>query len=674
MTSADFQKFKHPVARQFERMSKHPMFRVSLDKDALWSAYLAAFPDGTNPVYRERTEYDCSCCRQFVRSVGNVVSIIDGELVSLWDVECDEPAYQAVADALATLVKGQALDNAFLSAESIAGTDKNFEQTVGGVTTWNHFFVNIPSRFVCGGTEIGPRLSESRALHDVLFRSLQDLTADAVDTALELIGQNSLYRGEEHKATLEKFRALQREYSRISEDRLRHAFVWAHIGSVHGSVSKIRNTSIGTLLVDLSEGMELEVAVRRFESVVAPANYKRPTALVTPKMIEAAKQTLTDLGLVSALERRYALLDDLNVNDILFADRSARQVLTPDVFDSLATRGVQPKSFDKVEEIPVEHFIREVLPRAESVEVLFENRHAGNLVSLIAPADPTANRLFKWDNPFSWSYQGDLADSIKERVKQAGGSVTGDLLCRLAWYNYDDLDLHLIEPGYEIYYGTKHATSPSGGRLDVDMNAGSGTTRTPVENIFYPSRRTMRDGVYQLSVHNFSKRETTDVGFEVEFDWLGTVRRFSYAKAVRDHETVPVVKFRYSAALGVEILESLPSSQVSRETWGLKTQEFQRVSVIALSPNYWGERPVGNKHYFFMLASCKNEGQARGFFNEYLKEELNPHRKVIEMVGAKMKTAECADQLSGLGFSSTQRNDVLVRVKGAFTRTVKVVF
>lgn len=673
--SMDFQQFKTPVAKQFEKMAKHPLFRLDVDKDTLWSTYLSAFPEGTNPIFRERTEYDCSCCRQFVRAIGDVAAIINGEVVSIWDAVCDEPAFQAVAKALSSLVKSRPVDNAFLNSERTVGIDKNFEQLTDGVATWNHFFVNVPTNFVCKKAQIGPRLSETRALHDVLYRSLQELTDDAVDTVLELIGQNSLYRGEEHKFALETFRATKRGYSQLADDQARHAFVWSQIGSLPGSVSKIRNTAIGTLLTDLSEGMELENAVRRFEAVVAPTNYKRPTALVTPKMVEAAKQTLANLGLISALQRRYARLEDLNVNDILFADRSARKVMTPDVFESLATRPVNPKSLDKVEEIPVEIFIREVLPRAESVEILLENRHAGNLVSLIAPDDPTANALFKWDNHFSWSYQGDLADSIKERVKQAGGSVTGDLLCRLAWANHDDLDLHMKEPGsYEIYFANKRSLSPSGGMLDVDMNAGAGTTRTPVENIFYTRRATMREGLYQLFVHNFCRRESVDVGFDVEFDWLGTIQRYSYANAVKDQEKIPVVKFKYSAVGGVEIIESLPSSQASRSVWGLKTQDFHRVNVISLSPNYWGDQSSGNKHYFFMLADCQNDGQARGFFNEFLKEQLNPHRKVIEMVGAKMRTAEARDQLSGLGFSSTQRNDVLARVKGSFNRTVKVVF
>jgi len=131
---------------------------------------------------------------------------------------------------------------------------------------------------------------------------------------------------------------------------------------------------------------------------------------------------------------------------------------------------------------------------------------------------------------FSWSYNGGVTDSIKERVKQAGGNITGDICCRLAWFNYDDLDLHMgeIHNSYEIYYMNKNYKSPSGGRLDVDMNAASGLTRKPVENIFYTSKQSIRNGIYQLSVHQFQKRETINTGFECEIDFLGKTYNFRH--------------------------------------------------------------------------------------------------------------------------------------------------
>ncbi len=674
----DFHVIKSAVAKQFEKMSKHELFVTNIDKDEVWQTYLSSFPEGTNPMYRERTEHDCTCCKQFIRAVGGVVAIIDGKMESVWDVTIPkEPAYQAVADALSAYVKSRAIANKFLHYERHAGTDKNFEQHVDHVTTWDHFFVNIPAKFVAKKDTIATTLGGSRATHDVFLRSLLEIDRDAIDTVLELIAQNSLYRGDEHKFVLESFRKIQAKFDKLDSAWHRDLFVWANMDSVPDSVTRVRNTVIGTLLTDLSGGMDLESAVKAFEAKVAPTNYKRPTALITPRMIEQAKAQLSELGLTSALDRRYATLQDITVNNIIFANRDAKRVMTGDVFDELVAENSAKsiKNLDKVEQVPIERFITEIVPKATSIEVMVENRHAGNFVSLIAPVDPTAGDLFKWNNKFSWSYAGELTDSIKERVKKAGGNVTGDLCCRLAWYNHDDLDFHMIEPsGHEIYFGNRHTKSPCGGLLDVDMNAGMGTTREPVENIFYGSRSTMKEGTYKLFVYNYNKRESTGVGFDVEIDFMGTVYSFAYDKAVNNGQRIDVATFKYSRANGVEIITSLPMTTKSKTMWGITTQTFQPVDVLMYSPNHWDENAVGNKHYFFMLNQCTNDSTARGFFNEFLKEDLNKHRKVFEVVGSKMKVADSSEQLSGIGFSSTQPNTLICRVTGSFSRIINVLF
>lgn len=697
----DFNRFKVAVAAQFERMQRGTgqLFRVNIPPDDLWAAYLGGFPPGTNPIYRERSEHDCSCCRQFVRSIGDVVGIVDGTLVSIWSVTVPgEPAYQTVADALAAKVLAAEIAEPFLHYEAAVGTDKSFEELAGvspegvkceGAKAWTHFRVNLDKRFVRPKAEIPTLLGERRATHDVFLRSLTEISADAIETVLDLIAQGSLYRGEEHRATVTAFRAAQEKFAALPDDdggRARDLFAWTADAS--GAVRRIRNTVIGTLLVDLSEGLDLEASVRAFEAKVAPTNYKRPSALVTPGMIKLAKAKIEELGLTSALERRYARLADIKIGDLLFADRSTRKAISGDVFDELietapaaGKKGAAAKNLDKIEEVPISRFIAEIVPRVDSMEIMVENRFAGNFLSLIAPADPTARQLLKWRNGFSWSYAGEVADAIKERVKLAGGNVTGDLCCRLAWSNRDDLDFHMIEPGgYEIYFGNRSTTSPSGGRLDVDMNV-HGETREPVENIFYSSRAKMRDGVYSLIVNQFNARETVDVGFEVQIDYRGTVYRFSYAKPVRGGESIVVAKFKYHLSDGLEIIESesLPMSEAARTIWSVPTQTFRRVSALMLSPNHWeGEGPggngVGNRHYIFALDGCANPDGARGFYNEFLAESLTPHRKVFEIVGARMKPADSAEQVSGLGFSSTARNTAVVRVKGSFSRVVRVVF
>lgn len=672
----DFTVFKFAVAKQFERMKKNDLFRTDVEKDDMWTTYLSSFHAGTDPILRKRTEHDCNCCKQFIRSVGNVVAVIDGKVESIWDIKIpSEPSYQAVADALSVLVKSKPIANIFLHYEKTAGTDRNFQQMTDGTITWNHFFVNIPPNLVVKNADIASVMAEQRQIGEVMLRSLKEITKDSIDTVLELIANSSLYRGDEHKFAVDAFNKLKQPFDRLKTDKEREIFAWTKVKGTPGSVAKIRNTSIGSLLVALSEGTELDQAVRAFEAMVAPANYKRPTALITKAMIDKAKEKLTELGLTSALERRCATINDITINNIMFANREARKVINGDIFDDLAaSSGTKPKNLDKIEEVSIERFIADILPKAESLEVMMDNSHVSNLMSLIAPVDPTAGNLFKWDNKFSWSYNGDMADSIKERIKKAGGNVSGDLCCRLAWDYTDDLDFHMSEPGgHKIFFGNRRQTSPCGGILDIDANGGDGQRDDPAENIFYSHKSTMREGVYTLQVNNYNRR-SDGKGFVVEIEFDGQVHSIGYEKVLRSGDTVTVAKIKYSKVNGFEIVESLPSSKSVRQVWNLSTNTFQKVNVMMLSPNHWDEKAIGNKHYFFMLEGCQNEGTARGFFNEFLKEELNVHRKVFEVVGSKMKVDVSAEQLSGLGFSSTQKNTLICRVKGSFTRIVKIIF
>jgi hypothetical protein len=667
-----FTDIQKAVGKQFKEMSAKRLFSTGTDSAALWDTYLASFPEGFNPIYKKRTEHDCGNCRHFIKALGGVVNILDGKIITLWDFKIDGP-YQVVADAMAAYVRERAIENVYLNYQRMVGQGSSRQLLEDKtVKTWDHYYVNLPASAVVGKDQIGPRTGEFRATHDVMLRGLTEITTDAVETALDLIAQGSLYRGEEHKFAVLEFQKLQAKFHGLSV-AVRDLFVWERMESVHASVARIRNSVIGTLLTDLSEGKELEDAVKAFEVKVAPTNYKRPTALVTKAMVAQAQKKVDELGLTTALERRYATIDDITVSNILFADRAIKS-LRGNVFDDIAAgAAVDIKKLGKVEEVPIADFISKVLPTAKTVEALFENRHAGNMVSLIAPVDATAKPLFKWPNGFSWSYVGDLADSIKERVKQAGGSVTGDFRASLAWYNYDDLDLHLKGPGLYIWFRSK-TDFRSGGALDVDMNAGSGKTRSAVENITFPKREKMPEGEYTLFVNQFHPRESKDVGFEVEMEFDGQVYNFAWANAMRHTQNVVVCKFAFTRKDGLKILESLPTTQASKAVWALPTQTFQKVRVVMLSPNQWDGREIGNRHYFFMLEGCKNDGTARGFFNEFLGEALTPHRKVLEMVGARMKTEESDRQLSGLGFSSTRRDHLLCRVTGSFARTVKVGF
>lgn len=680
----EFKKFKQVFQANFAQLVNNAdrLFEVAVDKDEMWSLYLDSFPEGTNPIYRERREYDCSCCRHFINNIGAVVVIKDNQVHTIWGFDTGSTTFQPVVDALDAYVKSKAICGVYVSFEAKIGTDRNLEiGHDGNVRTWEHLYAELPARHVFRKDRSwGDIQNDFRTGKEVFKRSLEEITDEAVDTVLELIRSNTLYRGAEWAASLGKFAENKRKYNALPEES-RDNFAWAESVKAGPSVTKIRNHSIGTLLVDISDGVDLDEAVRKYEAIVAPANYKRPKAIFTKKMLEEARDKITELGYLDSLSRRFATLDDITVNNILFSNRDAAKRIpgAADVFEAMmGDAKTSPKKFSKVEEIGIDKFLADVLPTAREVEVYFENKHAANMVSLIAPKVADSKPMFKWGNGFSWAYTGNMTDSMmKERVKAAGGKVDGDLRFSIQWndgsdYDGNDVDAHCIEAsGEEIYYG--HKNSRTFGKLDVDIiNPDEG--KPAVENITWDNRNTMRPGTYKFFVHCFNYRGGRS-GFRAEIEFDGTIYSFDCGRTLRQGENVAVADVTLHPDGTFTIKEHLSSTESSRQVWGIKTNGFIPVSVVMYSPNYWDEQKgIGNKHFFFMLKGCVNPESPNGFYNEYLKDELITHKRVFEALGGKMAVESVDDQLSGLGFSSTKRGELIVKVKGQTERIMKVKF
>lgn len=662
---SDFHLFSRAVADRFDAMSKHELFVV--DATSLWEVYLSSFPEGTNPIYRERTEHDCSCCKHFVRNIGHVVALIDGKRVSVWDVEVPEP-YATVARRLSEIAHQMPIKSVYRTKERSYGAEKTAALIDGSSIVFHHFHAKIDRAHL--SSEPDTARSEMDAIAQVFRRGLTELKIDAMTSVLDLIKDNAIYRGAEFKESVEKFLALKRHYDVVEN---KEAFIWSNLRDRN---ARFRNTVIGTLITDLSDGVDLEDAVKMFESKVGPTKCKRPKALITQRMVDDAAKKLAELGLETALERRFARMSDVSVNNVLWVNNDARSRMKDGIAGLLAKDVKQPaldvsKAADTAVPISIGEFLETVAPRASSMELLLRNDHMGNFMSLTAPVHADVQPLFKWDNNFAWAYDGDVTDSIKQRVKRAGGNVDAILRVSLGWYNKDDLDLHVIEPnGNRIYYANK--IGRTGGQLDVDMNAWGNYVRDAVENIRWLSR--VQDGVYLVEVNNFNRREAIDQGFTLEVDFRGKVQHFTFDKDPGREKKCLKLHVKDGVLVDVVPAPGLLAASASNEKWGVHTETFVPVETLLASPNHWDDQSVGNKHWFFILKDCRNPADVRGFYNEFLRSSLEPHRKVFELLGARTKCEPSPDQLSGVGFSTTLGARAVVAVKGEVNRIYDVHF
>jgi hypothetical protein len=694
-----FSTIKKDLRRRFDDMldrSKspgHALLVVKYDRDEIWNAYINAFPE------EERQGHNCNCCKSFIRQVGAIVLLKpDLTLTSVWDENSPSPGVRG----LAAYIKDRPIAGLFFHDSVTAGTDKNLDKVRNVV--WQHFHAPVPKELVNDekkGNVLGKKSAELRETKNVLERGCKEITDEAIDTVLELIAQGSLYRGNEKEAAVKAFRDIRRAYHEIVAAKKhplewkRTRLCWYHAVTTSPAVCRLRNDVIGTLLVDLSEGKELEHALKSYETKVAPTNYKRPTAAVTPRMVEQAKKRLEELGLLSALERRRLDERDLTVANALYVYRP--QTKTKDVFAALVSDApVAVQTLSKVEEIGIEDFLKKVVPTAKDIRVLVERNHLGNFVTLTGPQDPEANNLMKWDNSFAWSYSGGLGDSLKARVAALGGRVDGVLRFSHSW-NHDGqnqslMDLHVFFPGHtssakpkadgkEVHntYGSGRRVgwnhrndSQSGANQDVDHTAEPGD-KVPVENITFPDLKRMPEGVYTFKIHNWQARQPNRSGFEAEIEFGGQTYQYFRKEAVGHHEWITLAQVELKdGQFTMKHIATPASADVSK--WGLTTNRWTRVRAITLSPNHW-TRPIGNKHFMFMLEGCTSDEATRPFLPEHLTDELAKDRKVTEALGGKIEVANAQGaELSGLGFSDTQRNHLYIEVEGAFKRTLKVLF
>ena len=112
---------------------------------------------------------------------------------------------------------------------------------------------------------------------------------------------------------------------------------------------------------------------------------------------------------------------------------------------------------------------------------------------------------------------------------------TGDVQATLTWDTNDDLDLWITDPqGVSIYYS--NPSSPSGGQLDVDANAGCSGNLTdhPVENIFWPTG-VAPTGQYTVEVVYFEQCVSTiPIAFHVRLLVDGRVSEYDGELATVD--------------------------------------------------------------------------------------------------------------------------------------------
>lgn len=657
--------FSDAIKTRFAEYSNLPLFMT--DAEGLFEAYLDGLPE------HARQHYNCNCCRNFINRFGGLVSINENGIVfsALWD-ELDMPSFFIDSvEAMKGIVLKSRVTGVFVSSERTLGTP-----TSNG---WDHMSVNLPANKVHTSRlkTAGQEMAEKKEDYRILISGLREFPEDVVQTAVNLLESETIYRSDRVLGVAKFLKELHAKRLDTSNSRTRDNITWLAVATAPSGFCHVKSSMIGTLLEDIVAGFGFDAISRRFAEKMNPSNYMRSQSAPTQGNIQQAEKIVAQLGIAESLRRRYARYDEIPT--FLWQDKGAiapkvEPKKSGGVFGGIAPKGSQSNSVASNLNLPTtvmtwDKFQRTLLPTADVVEVLTDN--ANKFMALVTAADESAPNILQWDNTVSWYYHGGIDSEIKRRVETAGGQYENvEIRCSLIWDSYTDLDLHCITPnGRHIYYGNKRENR---GWLDIDMNAGGRTTKTPVENIRWGLGEAP-NGIYKFYVNNYAERGDGKTPFKVELEVNGKV--FTAQGALRNKEDQVVFTFNYVKGYTPEIrCEGIVSSE---DSWNIPTNSFVKVKGITNSPNLWNNdlERLGN-HTFFILEDCKDlsEGKGRGFFTETLKPELREARKTLEAYTANTPIEGVEEaSASGVGYSKDGDWNLTLKVStGNSTRLIKI--
>lgn len=710
-----FKNFNQAIQKQFEEMQKHRLFRLNVSGQQIWDTYISGFSPEENPIFRDpqSSTHQCNNDMNFIRRYGNIVAINENfEIVTMFDISNNVAGtnYENTIAAIQKLLRSPnvKVTNVFFETfeelKSLPYESCNKSQAVfqlghqktlkkytqeeadkfgvvntQDIYTFYHFHTFLNKEFVDqSGKSVESIMGDYRDAKNIFQRGLEEISLDTLKLVKDLITQGSLLNGDSYLGKLKMFIEFKKEWENIPSN-LRNNWYW--VKSYGLPFAKFRNELIGTLCVELTEGKELNSACLDWNKRADPANYMKASAPITKRQIQEAEKFISENDYLESFNRRFATLDDINVNEIKHMNINQEAEKPVGLFAGVQpTKSTQHKraEFDGVEEVSIEKFMKDILPTCTGVELFLENRLENNLVTLTTAAS-NSKPIFKWDNNFSWSYKGNLTgkSELKEQVKNKGGVVDGVLRFSISWGDNDgdhsDLDAWCIQPSKErIGYSegfradTGNKFSSCGGQLDLDDRGYSSNVK--VENIYFKSLSQLQQGEYKFYVNQYSASNSK--GFKAQIEFNGEIFDYFYNTRVTGNVNVATITFRNGQFI---IEHHLPEVNQSKELWGMESGKFHKVNLVCLSPNFWGNNNVGNKHYFFMLDGCHSDTPMRSFHNENLNGDLLQHRKVMEVLATVRQLEPAKKQLAGVGFNATVRDNVILKLSGTHKRTVKLI-
>lgn len=380
---------------------------VRLDVEDLYKVFIDALDE------RTAAEYDCSCCRSFVRRFLStaILDTATGEIVHTLFPQASqvEDRFKPGADAVQARLSKAGVIGVFPTKDLAHGHRILGVKQAGGFSHF-HFAVDdvTARRLIAVSTvDADARLTQREELRDMLVRSLTSHDAHLVKSAVIRL-QNAITGHEANKFinNLNGFLEAQERINKVSginRSRLLNAY------AMFGNQAVIRMDTggalLGTFLERVKEAGQSEYAIgKAMEWLEHNSNgirYRRQSAAPANGTIERANKIFAEKGLAPSMARRALRLDEVVGRVWERGELASTPAEAGGFFDKLKTDAKPAASTLPPRKRTVRRsMLGELLPQYTKLFVEMGNPHSVklSLIGFTTATNPEAPPLFKWDN------------------------------------------------------------------------------------------------------------------------------------------------------------------------------------------------------------------------------------------------------------------------------------
>ena len=404
-----YEAFERGVKAFFEKYTQGENGKVNLfmtDVEDLNSIYLDNIEESA------RQHYTCNACKRFINTYGSLVVIKeDGTLMSvLWDPETTPSFFKKSVEAMK-----RAVEKANIVKIPIFPRTNSGLLGIPKTGEWSHLHVSITKEYMYYNylKSAYEREAELKEEFGMLSRGLEEFNYNTAKTALSLVQSDSICRSEKVLGPAQFFMKIHERLNGEKNTKIKNNIIWSAVASAPTGFCHIKSTMIGTLLEDIQSGLSFEEVKSIFEDKIDPTKYMRQQRDAKEQEIKRANEIFSKLGIESALERRFARLDEIKT--IWRTEEKKEESTQSDnkggVFDSLLDEVKKDKSSNNRmtvnKEIRWKVFERDILPKVKELYLYnISSRRRYNFTAILTQNDPNAKPILSYDkeeqrNPFS---------------------------------------------------------------------------------------------------------------------------------------------------------------------------------------------------------------------------------------------------------------------------------